>query len=586
MNNFIKSVRLRTVFWLFPFAVFLFEFFWFVNSRYPWVGHDFNVFPYLLYAGRWHFFHQGIVPLLYIVQLCGGQVAYGNPTDVYYSLAQLLSFFVNDWDAIQITIGLSLIGGYWAWFRIGETIIQLKSYWSHVLALAIVSNGLYFVHVASGHYSLYTMPLIGIFLLFLFSRKTDTVKSLLLSAIYFSMLALCMVLSANWYSVFFALLVFIILFPLDLILSASEGHLINRAKTVLLRSVVFGGLTFLLTFSKLTAVASHMRLYPRHVALDSFTAKGGTLWYIAKAFWAIPQSENLFQGIPWYVHEKSAFISPIILIGLLLCVPLLIAHKQFWKRHIRLFISLFIYALFFAALMIQFVRGYGFIVDSSHQLPVFSSQHVATRYLYVFLLPITVAGIWLFTLFIEKYFVSLQKIAAWFALMIVASGFYFAYKPLVPSLQYSSNMGSLLEKIRNVDKYYNVEKVILAETDFLGNTALSCSDALLGSGGWPQLSALHVGSVFDQSDNYFNIMNPACYQYPKENNCKPGDRISINDRINLESFITGKPVSWKLSKAQILSDRISLYSFGISLGMLVSLLAPSLGGRKKRRKSL
>ena len=45
----------------------------------------------------------------------------------------------------------------------------------------------------------------------------------------------------------------------------------------------------------------------------------------------------------------------------------------------------------------------------------------------------------------------------------------------------------------------------------------------------------------------FNMYHPACMQYPKENNCRPGDRIHVNDADNWERFRMGEKTTWKVS---------------------------------------
>ncbi len=64
-------------------------------------------------------------------------------------------------------------------------------------------------------------------------------------------------------------------------------------------------------------------------------------------------------------------------------------------------------------------------------------------------------------------------------------------------------------------------------------------------------------------------MNPACYQYPVENGCLPGDRIRIEDEENFENFTHGRPVTWKLSRIQYIADYTSLITFILCVGFLI-----------------
>jgi hypothetical protein len=59
-------------------------------------------------------------------------------------------------------------------------------------------------------------------------------------------------------------------------------------------------------------------------------------------------------------------------------------------------------------------------------------------------------------------------------------------------------------------------------------------------------------------------MNPACYQYPEENRCYPGDRIRENDGDSLDRFTHGRPLTWRISTLQSLADLLSLLAFAVA----------------------
>jgi hypothetical protein len=108
-------------------------------------------------------------------------------------------------------------------------------------------------------------------------------------------------------------------------------------------------------------------------------------------------------------------------------------------------------------------------------------------------------------------------------------------------------------------------------TEFDGATGRTCYEPILNAAGTPS-QILHEGSVSDKESGYFNLMNPACYQYPVENHCRPGDRISAADGDNLARFTRGRPVTWKISVAQQVADWLTLLS-------LVALVAVLCGPR-------
>lgn len=59
-------------------------------------------------------------------------------------------------------------------------------------------------------------------------------------------------------------------------------------------------------------------------------------------------------------------------------------------------------------------------------------------------------------------------------------------------------------------------------------------------------------------DGVYNMKNPACYVFPKENMCTPGDNFTAAERTNLEAFIAYKPIVFAASRAQRVANILSL----------------------------
>ncbi|HRH94109.1 MAG TPA: hypothetical protein PKV72_06295, partial [Candidatus Peribacteria bacterium] len=122
-----------------------------------------------------------------------------------------------------------------------------------------------------------------------------------------------------------------------------------------------------------------------------------------------------------------------------------------------------------------------------------------------------------------------------------------------------------------------VTRVIAADTDFLGDTGLSCSgDALFLSAGKQRVPGLVPGAVNAVQGGAFNLVNPSCYAYPNENACKPGDRIKASDAAALKAFTYGGPLPWKVSAAQTAADVLSLTMLAACLLALVWPALPAL----------
>lgn len=69
--------------------------------------------------------------------------------------------------------------------------------------------------------------------------------------------------------------------------------------------------------------------------------------------------------------------------------------------------------------------------------------------------------------------------------------------------------------------------------------------------------------------NVINFLNPSCFLFPKENNCKPGDLFNASDNDNLKNFINYKPIKFNKSLVQIFLDYLSLLSFILLIILII-----------------
>ena len=550
-----KMKKRKHIFGIGALGLFLLVYIVLFHVNYPSVGHDYSVYFTLISEGMWYFFHGGIRVARYSVHHCGGSILYGNPLDMYYSLPQFLSFVVDPWSAIQISTMIALILGYWGWYLVGERVLHLAVEWSHLLALVIVANGYYFIHLLAGHYTYHGLPLIGLLVYCLLDPGHRSIKKEFLYAIMFAVLATLLLYAGNWMVLFLFILGFpFVIFPL-LILGGGRMHQLWQ---LLIRTFLFGSVSILLCASKLIAIGSYLRAYPRLVGMERIDSGVSVLGYIIKAFWLIPQRSSAFVGVPAELHEKSSVLSPIVLIGLILSLLLLKKNYRSFRGNWMWVISSFLFGIFFIISMIQFVGGRGILIESLDTLPIFSSQRIITRYIYIFSLLVSVVGIWCLARLVRLYVprISLFVVSAGSVVTII--GLAGAYYPVLTEVRLSTDLGESRLAIKSID-YAQSVTTVESSTNYMERTVQPCYDPIITSANNPQ-NILHIGPTDDIENGYFNLMNPACYQYPEENNCKPGDRISVRDRENFENFRRGLPVSWRVSMPQFIADRLTLLS--------------------------
>ena len=557
-------------------GIFLFFFFWGLNAQYPVLGHDyFYFFPRML-EGKWHFLRQGLLPLRFAPHLCGGFPQYGNPQDLFYSLPQFLSFFLDLWTAAQLSIFIGMVLGYVGWVFFGKDVLRLTSPWSHVLALVCTANGFFFVHRAVGHLSYFTLPLMSWVLWVLFHREKESNRFVLLQrATFATVLAGIFLYSGSHLASFIILPLIVFFLPFDLLLSAEPR---NRLIVLGRRCFFFGLASLTLGASKLVAVYSVMRVLPRSMAFYEYTAGQNVLLFAAKALWAFPQ-------LPWFftqdpinrIHEESMFTSPVVLIGIMVLAWLFLKNPHIgrWKK-----VFLAITALCIAGFILGIVHGVGIIPETLQKFPFFSSLRVPERFLLILALLFSIGGIrGLALLFQKERWKVWNARAALGASVLTVAAFIGAYSPLLQSLEYTLPYDQINASLhadpdplkQPITKVQNLRGLKVSDFHyfFQGSTGSRCYETIQSS----NFPALQDGPVNLAWDDALNVYNPACIAYGKENGCRPGDRIDIDDLPNLERFINGKQTTWKLSAAQHVADGVTLVALlGIILVTVLSAL--------------
>jgi hypothetical protein len=81
-------------------------------------------------------------------------------------------------------------------------------------------------------------------------------------------------------------------------------------------------------------------------------------------------------------------------------------------------------------------------------------------------------------------------------------------------------------------------------------------------------ATVHIGSVFEENNGYFNMTNPVSLVFPEINNSYPFERIKTSERGKLDVFIQRGQPGWKIPKIQKILDIISLIAVIFSLGLI------------------
>ena len=555
-----------------------------LNVRYPFVGHDFASFlPYLI-EGQWHIAHQGWIPLWYGVHLCGGLPIQGNPNSFFYSHLQLLGQVFSPWTAFQLSILLVLIAGYAAWYGSARRAWNLQPAWAHTLALLCTTNGFHVVHALVGHINFLMAPLLGAYPWILLDQRADTRHSLLVRSAAGALLTATILHAAGAYVLLFGLLLLLPLTLLDILLALRPWE---RFRIIARRALVCGVLSVLLCAEKIVAILSLMHTFPRTASMSQLPLLAVPK-YIVLALWALPQKPELYRGISWEFHEQFLPISPVVALGLL-CAAALAWHERSalvrrWRRN---GVVLGIGALTLLVFM-ELIAGHGIIGSSLVHLPVFSSLRVSLRFLYPLSLLLTIGAI----LVLQRSTYQLEpdnehSTTVLIGIITILSLMATITPLTLQRVRLNYNIAATEDRLRDVRPEWlytpvtSIDDAVLPS--FNGTSSLKCDfDALFVWARQPQKLMLHIGPVDDVADGTFNMINPACYVYPQENDCKPGDRIRAEDRENLMRFTHGEKVTWRMSLLQRIANWTSLLVLLFCMGIILSQGHPWKSYRKQR----
>jgi hypothetical protein len=116
------------------------------------------------------------------------------------------------------------------------------------------------------------------------------------------------------------------------------------------------------------------------------------------------------------------------------------------------------------------------------------------------------------------------------------------------------NIGAFFDANHKLQRSANGNDMIA-----VGASQLLCYNPMFGYGleHFP-IKSLHPGPVLEEANGLLNIKNPACYLYPQENACVPGDHFTLAQREAARDFANYKPFAFEFSVAQRIANWITL----------------------------
>ncbi len=503
---------------------------------------------------------------------CCGIPFYADPQSAYYSLQQFL-FIIFDVDlAIRILFLVLSIIAFLGTYILTRFCFRFEKYNSLLCASLFLFNGFFVYRFLWGHLTYCYYVFVPLYCFFII--QSSLFKNSILKILFFSISTLII---ANFFHSGVAPIMPIIILS---IISVIVIYLFNYKNYGVIKYTILSFLIgILISLSKIVSSLYFLKQYPRIVEGIYLNNIGDFIYVFFTSFFLYPHTS--------YFHRNNLnnfFMATVDLDFSISLVPLVILiififhFKKFInKKNYNLWIVLLI-ALSVPIFFNVNIFNSKNIVSS---IPIFRSFWINTRWMAVYIFPIILfVGIVVNNLKFKKKFILLLIFLIVFQTVIYhkirnfLGTNYFVNGSVYSILMINEYSENLNKKIKDV----KIEKVKMF-SDFTENEAFInntsnyyCYSPIFGY----RLEHLPFNDIKNfqepQKDLKNYLFNPACFLYPDDNFCKPGDLFKTNEELNLYKFINYNNYSFNIPLYQKISNYISLTIFIIIFFVTIILI--------------
>ncbi len=560
---------------------------WHVNYHYPIVGWDHKYFFTRLIDTHLHYRVNGFTIQWYTPSFGGGLPGYPHPLNAQFSLPQILALLLEPWSAVLTSYFFYVLIGYTCAYVFLRRSLGFGWMPATLGAVLFSANGFYLQHLANGHFNFQAFPVLPLFLVALFDKRLSIPRAAALLALGGGLL----IYSASTYPTVFIGLSLLITLPLAWLIRPEMFDWPRLGKLI-----IFGGLLSLgLTLSKLYAVASFMRFFPREMQatfdiplklapvglfLQLFGVMGLAPLYTftGQNVTAIRELLQIYTGAYTGLWELDLSLSPIVWIllpGGILTLGYFVLAKRLAVSTLKgrfLALALLAFAVYLA-LEFTFARGY--IYPLVRELPFLRALHVNPRFGSAFIFPIALFAAYTLHLWTRslKESCALALFLTFHILALLSLGAYLLI-PLDRLQQRTFDLRGLQEVYRKIEQgetfpIDHIDDINDQRTFDDRASNLKPYEVLFGYDLPTFKTTVEIGPARGIRDDYFNMTNPAGLVYPEVNNASPWQRIPADQQEQLEDFLARRQPDWEIPAAQKAANAVSLVSLVIMLGLFI-----------------
>ena len=583
----------------------------FMNLDYPKVGHDYTqVIAYLLDIVL-HVRNNGFSIQWYTPSFGAGLPAFPSPNNTQFSVPAALALMMEPWPAVLISAAIFISAGFYSGFQLYYQVLKLDWKTSLLGSLFFSANGFMMERLAVGHTGFQIFAVLPVLII----ACLDETLPVAIGAILIALVTALAIHGAGYIILVIFGLSLLLIFPILYIFRPGLFHW-KRFFAVL----SLGGLTgLLISASKLAAVYSYMRFFPRLIADNPVASiwRGllgillqllGTM-NLLPLFWLAHLKpillQNMLESISGTGYANFVFgywefdmsLTPlvfgIILVALVSCLRSPAKYLQKLKSEYKWLAVLLL--AFCTALCLELTMAQGMLYELFGKLPVLGSLHVNLRYAAAFMFPLCLLA----ALVLNKWWPGLPKKKSAVIFMIIniltllPLGTYFLLGDDAQNRNYDIRpSSSIFASIRAGDSFEVRQNGITPDYTqaLLTNTSnLNPYEPLFGY----FLETFHPeakpGSVWDISGGYYNLSDPSGYVFPEVNGSRTFARIPVTDKDKLDAFVKHLVPDWKIPISQQILDWVSLISSLAAglyfLGFMIQQLLNSLKGRASQHNA-
>ncbi len=563
----------------------------FFPTRAGMLGFDYGYFlPHLLDGEYWRIANGVFSIPWFTPAFCGGIPKFANPQSLYFSAPQLFVSLADPVVALRLTLLVFAGLGHWGFYLFQRRLFGISRPIAMLGAALFLFNTHFSSRMLIGHLTFHSFMLVPFVPLWLFGRGGDSARARCLEIAGVACVLAYLASASIAHVLFQGLLITAIAGLLQMAIAPDRC----RPGRALVRAGAAAPLAVALCAAQLVAMEAFLGGFPRsQYPLASVASVPDLARLVFRVLFFDPPSQEaidaLLTNALWtfarHEFEFGVSVVPLALIAIAAVCrkaersPLL--PSGLWRGYRGA-------SLAGAVFLLVIPLALNFYQPAWHawlkSLPLFASSSTLLRWLSVYVPIAILAGS-----------VAAESSAAlrrrrWWVLAIgsgalVANlwrtdrGFYeqqsYDPAPIVAAFSDARRPGfapaiHANEYPRAFDGPAPVRNNVLVH----GASQIACYETLFGF----QFEKLPKGllreaPVLELQSGAFNLLDPACFLFPSENGCMPGEPFFADRRADVEAFTSYRPFPFAMPRSQRIANAVNVVALiGVGAGLALHAL--------------